>query len=962
MAGAHWTRIQNLFLEASDLPKAERERLLEREASDDPEVRKAVESLLFASDQMGGFLTQALGEAAVAAVKTAEGKAPQAGDRFGAYEWKRALGEGGMGSVFLAERADGAYRKQVAIKVVRAGLDTPAARERFRAERQTLARLEHGNVARLLEGGETGDGLPYVVMEYIDGVPIDEYCRTRGLGIGERIGLFQQVCAGVGYAHRNLVVHRDLKPANILVTADGVVKLVDFGIAKSLHAEDAALTRAGDRAMTPSYASPEQILGQPVTPASDVYALGVVLYELLTGSLPYDLKGATAGRIEKAICEEEPPRASAAAAKDGKRLRGDLDNIIAKAMRKDAGLRYESVEALSADLGRYLQGFPVQAAPLSVGYRTKKFLARNRWGVAAAAVFVVAVIGFMVTLVKERNTANRERDKAEQVAKFLAESFRAASPEESRGRVVTARDILDRGASRINKELASQPDVRATLLRTIGVVYSSIAEYKRGVELVGQAVKVRAEAAAKEAVQPEELVRDAMSEGGVRFVAGDGKGGVQRMEEALQMQERLAPGNQELRGSLLLDLGRMYARSRNYDAAEKTLAQAIEARKKGGDEAKLAEAYSGMADLYTLQAKYDRAIELELQMLAVLRRHYGELHPDVISCYSVLSRSYHDSGRHDEAVRYAEKAVEAARKVYGPDHPALAIDLSNLGMAYTQAGRFEDSLKVHEEGLAIRRKTKAQRADLTGGLSNLARAYQNLGRHDRFYTLIKETLEVAREENEDNPVPLNNWGVAQRQQGELTGALRTMEEALARAGKMYAKGHVNLAHYRSNLALVLMDLGRYREAERRLEEGREILGKKLPARHWLLYWNDALRAECRLAAQDVAGARKLAEEALAALEKDKQATVTAAMGVMGRVHLAQGEVEQAVQVLRQLVEMERKPSAFHDAFTVAYAEGWLAKALRKAGRVEEAGKLRASAEAVLGKYPDHARLRAAVRD
>lgn len=280
------------------------------------------------------------------------------------------------------------------------------------------------------------------------------------------------------------------------------------------------------------------------------------------------------------------------------------------------------------------------------------------------------------------------------------------------------------------------------------------------------------------------------------------------MEEAVKLQEKLVPGDMALRATLLADLGRMHARQLKYDVAERVLTEAIEARKKAGDEAKLADTYSRMAELYTLQAKYDRAIELELRMLEVLRRHYGEFHPAVISCYNTLTQSFHDSGRHEEAVRYAEKAVAGGRKVYGPDHPALAAELSNLGMAYTQAGRFEDSLKAHEEGLAIRRKTKAQRADLTGGLNNLARAYQNLGRHDRFYALIKETMDVAREENDYTPVPLNNWGVAQRQQGELTGALRTMEVALARATKMYAKGHVNPAHYRSNLALVWMDLGR----------------------------------------------------------------------------------------------------------------------------------------------------------
>lgn len=964
MPAIQWTRIQDLFLEASELPGAEREQLLERETGGDPELRRAVESLLLAADQTGGFLTRAMSNAAMMATQP---KTPQPGDRFGAYEWKQTLGEGGMGSVFLAERVDGAYQKKVAIKVVRAAMDSPAARGRFRAERQILAQLEHANVARLLEGGETEDGLPYVVMEYIDGVPVDEYCRARELGIEERVALFRQVCAGVGYAHRNLVVHRDLKPANILVTADGIAKIVDFGIAKSIGDGHGFLTSAGDRALTPNYASPEQVLGKHITPASDVFSLGVVLFELLTGKVPFDLTGAIASRIEKVICEEDPQPPSAAGTelwgRAASRLRGDLDNIVAKAMRKDPAMRYESVEALSADLERYLLGFPVLAAPLSSGYRARKFLRRNRWPVVAAAVFAMAAVAFVVTVIRERNRANRERVKAEQVAKFLAESFRAASPQQAKGRVVTAKDILDTGAARIETELGGQPDVQATLMRTIGVVYSSIGEPKRGLVLVNKAVEARQRAAASRigAIDPDELVRDAMSAAGVRFNAGDRTSATKSLEDALRLQERLAPRNMDLRGSLLSDLASAYRSQGGYAKGEQLMLQAVEAHKKAGDLVQLAETTGRLARSYTDLGNYDQAIPIQLETLAVLLRAHGEWHPSVASLYLALSRAHHETGRAKEGVQYAEKAAAVARKIYTPTDVNLTTVLSNLGLAYSQAGRYEDAFRVHEETLAIFRQEPKQKPELIAGLSNVAKAYMALGRHERNYQLTKEAIDAAREIGQVSPVLVNNWAVAQRRNAELEEALRGMQEAMAAVLKSLPADHVNVATYRLNLALVLLDLRRQQEAARAIEEAAAILKKRLPSGHWMFSYKDALLAEARLP-NNIAEAGKLAESAAVALRKAKHETESAALRVLGRTYLLQGNAAKAVEVLTRAVSIERKPSGFHDQFSLAITEARLARALLKAGRAEEAALLLAHTKALLHKYPHHRWLRAAIAE
>jgi tetratricopeptide (TPR) repeat protein len=526
---------------------------------------------------------------------------------------------------------------------------------------------------------------------------------------------------------------------------------------------------------------------------------------------------------------------------------------------------------------------------------------------------------------------------------------------------VTARDILDSGASRIESELSTEPDVRATLMRTIGVVYSSIAEYRRGLELVDKAIAVRARA---RDVQPEELVRDAMSAGGVRFLADDWNGGIRRLEEAAKLQERLAPGNMALRGDLLSDLGRAQTLTAQFGLAERTLRQAIEARKKSGDEAKLADAYGRLAGNFGYQGKYDQAIPLELDALSVLVRLHGEFHPSVISRYNSLARGYTESGRPEEAVKYGEKAVASARKIYDPSHPDLATQLNALGMAYTLAGRWQDCLRTHEEALAIWRKDPDRKANIANGLNNVAKAHLNLGDHDRYYTLTREALAVAREVHSVSPVLVNNWAAALRQRGELDGALTNMQEALAAIVKSLPADHVTIAHLRRNLALVFIDLGRYGEAEPLLREAAAIQSKKLPPNHWMLAWNDALLAECRLAARDLPAARKLSQDAARTLEAAHHPTAAAALATLGRSHLAEvtPDAAQAAGFLTRALEIERQPSGFHDPFTVACAEASLSKAYRKLGRAGEADKLEMSAAALLAKHPSHARLRAALSE
>ncbi|HXI03503.1 MAG TPA: protein kinase, partial [Candidatus Saccharimonadales bacterium] len=393
-----WQRVGELLAAARALPEEKRGAFLDRSCAGDPDLRAEVESLLH-HDAEDGELLKAIESAASDLVEDEAPPAGSEGARIGPYRLIRRLGTGGMATVWLAVRDDDEYRKEVAIKLMHVE-GSPALHARFLAERQILATLDHPNIARLLDGGTTDTGVPYVVMEHVEGRPIDTFCNEQGLGIRERIELFRSVCAAVQYAHRNLVVHRDIKPGNILVTPDGTPKLLDFGIAKLLGPEAAAsLTATSERVLTPRYASPEQIRGEAISTASDVYSMGVLLYELFTGVSPYGREHTDPIQLADAICRMEPAMPSAAT--DGgeswsRQLRGDLDNVVAMALRKEPHRRYSSVEELSEDLHRHMIRVPVRARPATVRYRLGRFVSRNRLPVAAALIALAGLVSATV--------------------------------------------------------------------------------------------------------------------------------------------------------------------------------------------------------------------------------------------------------------------------------------------------------------------------------------------------------------------------------------------------------------------------------------------------------------------------------------------------------------------------------------------------------------------------------------
>ena len=416
MEADRWQRLEDLFHRILELPPEARSAALADECGDDVELQAEVQRLLQAHEQASGFVSNAAaGLGQVAAMLMPEGTL------IGAYRIVREIGRGGMGAVYLAERADAQFEMRVALKLIKRGTDTDAVLERFRHERQILAGLEQPNIVRLLDGGTTSEGLPYFVMEYVDGQPIDEYCRVRQLSLEDRLRLFRQVCAAVTYAHQHLVVHRDIKPSNILITSDGVPKLLDFGIAKLLDTgEDATAleTAFSARAMTPQYASPEQLRGERVTTVSDVYALGVLLYELLTGARPYELSGKTPEEGRQIVANTDVVNPSTSAARRGedglaRRLKGDLDAIVTTAMRKEPAERYGSVALLDDDVRRHIEGLPVIARGDSWTYQTARFIRRRKFGIAASAAIVVALIAGVIATSWQARVARAERARAE---------------------------------------------------------------------------------------------------------------------------------------------------------------------------------------------------------------------------------------------------------------------------------------------------------------------------------------------------------------------------------------------------------------------------------------------------------------------------------------------------------------------------------------------------------------------
>ena len=727
--GRRWQTVKEILDAALDLDPSDLPGFLARACGDDDLLRRQVESLLAAQKESQDFLMRPVFSLRGAA---AGERRSDAGLRAGSYELRSELGRGGMGTVWLARRADGELERQVAVKILKRGMDTDEIVGRFQAERQILADLDHPFVARFLDGGSTADGRPYVVMEHVEGQPIDRYCDDRRLSIRERLRLFRKVCAAVQFAHQNLVVHRDLKPANILITRRGEPKLLDFGIAKLLKTDShrcATATALGTAPLSPPYASPEQVRGGPINTASDVYSLGVVLYELLTGHPPYRFDTLRPEQVARVICEQTPTRPSTAvrrteglAAADGppeltsadsvgrarsedrtrlgRRLRGDLDTIVLKALRKEPERRFASVEQLSEDLRRHLEGLPIRSRRATFAYRTGKFLRRHALGAATAAIFVALILAFAITMTLQRQQISGERDRAETVTEFLVEFLRAPDPKRARGETVTVLEALDAGVERLDEQLAAEPEIRAALLDAIGRVYGNLALDNAARPLLETALELRRDSFGEDHVLVAESLHNLAN------VVDDAQQAESLRRRALAVQRRAYPhGHVDLaRG--LNNLAISLHRSGQLASAEELAREALEMKLRlaGEADSSVAVAMNTLAGVLSEQGEAGEAESLYRRSIDSRRQLDGPVDPGLAATLNNLAVLRTDRGDVEEAIELYRESLEIRRKLYRGDHPRLVSGLKNLGALLASDGDPQAAIGLLEEALAMQRR------------------------------------------------------------------------------------------------------------------------------------------------------------------------------------------------------------------------------------------------------------------
>lgn len=750
MSPERWQQVKSLFQALLDQPPDQRPAFLDQACPADAELRREVESLLAFHENADQFIeTPAL--AAAGDVLTDELLLPMEGRRIGAYKVLREIGRGGMGSVYVAIRADDQYQKRVAIKLVKRGMDTDEILHRFHNERQILASLDHPNIAKLLDGGTTDDGLPYFVMEYIEGQPIDAFCDARKLSTAERLELFRAICSAVHYAHQNLVVHRDLKPSNILVTSDGSAKLLDFGIAKLLNPALSSPrtlnpTRLDMRLLTPEYASPEQVRGEPITTASDVYSLGVILYELLTGRRPYRTTSRQPQELMHAVCEEEPDRPSTAVSRveeapgpDGvgavtltaemvsrtregepyklrQKLSGDLDNIILMAMRKEPQRRYASVEQFSEDLRRHLEGLPVVARKNTWTYRSAKFIGRHKAGVLAAAMIALALVGGIITTTWQWRVARTQRARAERRfndVRRLANSFLYELHDAIKDLPgsTPARQLLVRRALEYLDKLAGESRIDSTLRRELAMAYERVGDVQ-GNPYLGN---VGDTAGALESYRKALEIR--------RSLAGEGSTALTRCDLA-HSYDRI--------GDMLDKTGNLSGAQENYRQAL-TLREAL-AHTNPADSMvrrELARSYDylgngleKMGDPRNALAHFLKA-QILREALWSADTSNSELRRDLAISYGAVGRALGQVGDKNGSLDSLKKSVRLFEALSDAD-PSNAKARRELAIGYTQLGELLADMGDRPGALATYRKSVATRQALAATDPTNAQARRDL--------------------------------------------------------------------------------------------------------------------------------------------------------------------------------------------------------------------------------------------
>jgi len=873
MRPEQWQRLEAAFQEAIELDAPARSAFLQRLQSEDPALHIELVAML-AADQHAESGLQRLADDAVLAVPEL-----MEGQRIGVWRVVRRIGTGGMGAVYLAQREGGDFAQRAALKLIKRGMDSEEITRRFQGERRILARLEHPNIARLLDGGATSDGHPWFCMEYVEGQPITEYCDTHRLPIEARLALFATVCATVHYAHRNLVVHRDLKPSNIMVADDGTVKLLDFGIAKLLGSGDtgeATLTH-GLRPMTPRYASPEQVRGEPVTTATDVYSLGVILYELLCGQPPYR-QGVTGPALEDEILSTTPPRPSVMARRaprpepPGGRLTAELDDICLMALRKEPERRYASAEAMREDVERYLGGRAVRATPDTVGYRARKFIGRNRAG-ALAAAGVLAILamfaGLYVTQLRsERNRAQQEALKATEVASFLRGLFAVSDPAQAEGKDLTARELLDQGARRVEAELAGQPEVQAAMMHVIGDVYHQLGYLDQSQSLLERALARRRSLLGPAHLDVAESLR---ALGQLLVTRGEPAKAVPLHREALAIQQAALGLEHAEVGETLLRLGYALNSGAQYDSAAAIYHRVVDLRRRlfGDGSLAVAEANASLAHTLLFNDQNVVAESLFRAALEVFRDSLNELHPNVRDNTFYLAEVLRKLGDYVAAEPILREMLRLDVIVLGKEHYDVATDLNSLAGLVGGLAKFEEADTLFQRALALRRRIHGPEnrfvAQTLGDYGLMKMTEGNLVASD---SLLRQAIAMARRTLGDGHAYLGpmigNLAALAVVQGDF-GEGRSYASDAIRRSRARAPTALDASHTRI-LALSLAGLGQRDSADLLFRHSLELTRKRRPAKHPALADNLIPYGSFLIVSGRGAEAEPLLREGLAILE------------------------------------------------------------------------------------------------
>ena len=814
MEPTRWTRLQELFGQALALPQAQRAAFVAQACAGDTALAAELNALL-ASDAAPDAVPEALARAAAQALRA--DRRGWVGQQLGAWRIDSHLADGGMGAVYLASRADGQYEQQAALKLLNPGLITPAAQERLSRERQILARLTHPHIARLLDGGSTPEGLPYLVMEYVDGEPIDAWCHARGLATAARLRLFVQVCAAVDHAHRNFVVHRDLKPSNILVNTEGVPKLLDFGIAKMLEGDGAAgLTRSGERPLTPSHASPEQVAGGAISTATDVYALGVLLYDLLTGELPHQAHTGSPAALARAIVESDPVRPSDAVASTGsssrrlaqlqqrgeqltpqrlaRELQGDLDNIVLMALRKEPERRYDSARALAEDIERHLAHRPVRARPDTLPYRSAKFLRRHPVAVPVSALaLLLALAGtaaFTWRLSDERDRAlaaegqaRQSAQRARQAAEFTASILGNTGANEGAAREVSVQDLLATAARRVKDELSASPQVATRMRTALGRAFHTWGSY-------------------------EDAMREL--EPALAEARGRGEAGAREQAEILS-----------LLGTVTHDLGQLEI-SLDWTRQAQALWRRV------GTPAEQANALRDLALALNGLRRRSEAEPVFRAALAQMRLAHPGDHDDTAWLLNNLGWCLHAMGRLDEAGPVYEEALAMQRRM-GSALVEISQTQSNVGGLYYDRGDLGAAQREWTESLANFESVYGAggHAAVARGQNLLALVALDRGNTEEGLRLTKlaldSNLHLLGEKHRWSAITMQSHGVALLQAGRLDEARRWLERSLTVRRQVLPPGHADHVGSHNGLARLALARGQRGAAEREYRQALRII-------------------------------------------------------------------------------------------------------------------------------------------